>query len=159
MADEIRDENIIDAEVVTTGDKADVGGQKKRYIGSESRAPLIPPPPEQRGSANASTPSTGVATARAKLDEDLGPLFSTQEADDLRARWDTVQVDFVDEPRQAVEDADRLVAATMKRLAEIFAEERQNLEKQWDRGDDVSTEDLRVALRRYRSFFSRLLRV
>jgi len=65
----------------------------------------------------------------------------------------------VDEPRQAVEEADRLIAATMKRLAEIFAEERQKLEQQWDKGDNVSTEDLRIALRRYRSFFTRLLRI
>jgi hypothetical protein len=62
-------------------------------------------------------------------------------------------VTFVDEPRQAVEEVDRLIAATMKRLAEIFAEERQKLEHQWDQGDNVSTEDLRIALRRYRSFF------
>jgi hypothetical protein len=65
----------------------------------------------------------------------------------------------VDEPRQAVEEADRLIATTMKRLAGIFSEERLKLEHQWDRGDDVSTEDLRVGLRRYRSFFSRLLKV
>jgi len=58
-----------------------------------------------------------------------------------------------------VENADSLVAATMKRLAEVFAEERQKLEHQWDRGDNVSTEDLRQALRRYRSFFSRLLSI
>jgi hypothetical protein len=148
----MRKEDITDADVLTTADLAGAGEQKKR-------APLIPPPPEQRGSASSGRASTGVATARAKLDEDLGPLFSTQEAEDLRVKWDAVQVDFVDEPRQAVEDADGLVAATMKRLAEIFAEERQTLEKQWDRGDDVSTEDLRVALQRYRSFFSRLLRV
>jgi hypothetical protein len=70
-----------------------------------------------------------------------------------------VQSAFVDEPRKAVEDADHLVAAAMKRLAEMFAEERQKLEHQWDRGDNVSTEDLRIVLRRYRSFFSRLLSV
>jgi hypothetical protein len=65
----------------------------------------------------------------------------------------------VDEPRKAVEQADGLVASTMKRLAEVFAEERSKLEKQWDRGDNVSTEDLRVALQRYRSFFHRLLSI
>ena len=70
-----------------------------------------------------------------------------------------IQVGFVDEPRRAVEQADSLVAGTMKRLAEIFADERNNLESQWDKGEDVSTEDLRLALRRYRSFFSRLLSV
>ena len=85
------------------------------------------------------------------------PLFPTGEAQDLRARWDTIQAGFVDEPRKAVEAADGLVAAAMKRLAETFADERQSLEAQWDRGDDVSTEDLRLALRRYRSFFGRLL--
>ena len=61
------------------------------------------------------------------------------------------------EPRKAVEQADGLVASAMKRLAEVFAEERSKLEQQWDRGDSVSTEDLRLALRRYRSFFERLL--
>ena len=85
------------------------------------------------------------------------PMFPPQEADDLHADWDAIQAAFVDEPRQAVERADELVARTMKRLAESFAAERAKLEGQWDRGDDVSTEDLRQALRRYRAFFGRLL--
>lgn len=99
------------------------------------------------------------AAARVKLEEEAGPLFPPQEANDLRSRWDSVQGRFVDEPRKAVEDADVLIASTMKRLAEIFAAERQKLEQQWDRGGDVSTEDLRLGLRRYRSFFTRLLKV
>jgi hypothetical protein len=70
-----------------------------------------------------------------------------------------VQTAFVDEPRRAVEQADGLVASAMKRLAEVFAEERSKLEQQWDRGDNVSTEDLRIALQRYRSFFHRLLAI
>lgn len=90
-------------------------------------------------------------------DDGAEPLFPSQETQQLRDRWHSIQTGFVDEPRKAVEDADSLVAATMKRLAEIFAGERDRLESQWDRGDDVSTEDLRVALRRYRSFFDRLL--
>jgi hypothetical protein len=65
----------------------------------------------------------------------------------------------VDEPRRAVEQADSLVAEAMKRLAEIFAEERATLEGQWGRDETVSTENLRLALRRYRSFFGRLLSV
>ena len=77
----------------------------------------------------------------------------------MRSKWDTIQVGFVDEPRRSVQEADGLVAGTMKRLAEQFAAERSNLESQWDRGSDVSTEDLRVALRRYRSFFGRLLTI
>jgi len=86
-------------------------------------------------------------------------LFPSSELETLRTRWKEIQTAFVDEPRKAVEQADGLVASAMKRLAEVFAEERSQLEKQWDRGDSVSTEDLRVALQRYRSFFDRLLSV
>ena len=85
------------------------------------------------------------------------PLFTDTEGHDFRTRWDQIQIGFVDEPRKAVQDADNLVAQTMKRLAEIFADERKKMEEQWSRGDDVGTEDLRLALQRYRSFFNRLL--
>jgi len=87
------------------------------------------------------------------------PLFPGNELNDLRTRWKEIQTAFVDEPRKAVEQADSLVASAMKRLAEVFAQERSGLEQQWDRGDSVSTEDLRVALQRYRTFFDRLLSV
>jgi hypothetical protein len=86
-------------------------------------------------------------------------LFSESEMGDFRSQWSKVQTKFVDEPRRTVEDADKLVAAVMQRLAEGFANERSGLEKQWDRGDNVSTEDLRIALQRYRSFFDRLLKL
>jgi len=89
----------------------------------------------------------------------LAQLFPDNELRDLRSRWDSIQTAFVDEPRSAVEQADKLVASAMQRLGEAFADERSNLEKQWDRGDDVSTEDLRIALQRYRSFFQRLLSI
>ncbi len=85
------------------------------------------------------------------------PLFSESEMGDFRSQWGKIQTGFVDEPRRTVEDADTLVAAVMQRLAEGFANERSGLEKQWDGGDKVSTEDLRLALQRYRSFFQRLL--
>jgi len=91
--------------------------------------------------------------------EAAASLFPGDEARSLSERWDAIQASFVDEPRKAVEDADSLVASAMKRLAEMFADERAKLEGQWDRGDDVSTEDLRLALRRYRAFFGRLLAV
>jgi hypothetical protein len=87
------------------------------------------------------------------------PLFSESEMEDFRSQWSKVQTGFVDEPRRTVEDADKLVATVMQKLAEGFANERSGLEKQWDRGDNVSTEDLRVALQRYRSFFDRLLKL
>lgn len=99
----------------------------------------------------------GAGEASAPSDEDAAPVFPAAEADDLRRSWDAIQAGFVDEPRKAVEDADHLVATTMQRLAEAFATERATLEGQWDRGDEVSTEGLRVALRRYRAFFGRLL--
>jgi hypothetical protein len=75
------------------------------------------------------------------------PLFSELEMGEFRSQWGKIQTGFVDEPRQTVENADKLVAAVMQRLAEGFANERSGLEKQWGRGADVSTEDLRVAKR------------
>jgi hypothetical protein len=92
-------------------------------------------------------------------DERATPLFSPDEAKEFRVRWDTIQGGFVDEPRRAVEQADSLVVGAMQRLTKIFADERAALERQWDREEGVSTEDLRLALRRYRSFFGRLLSV
>src|ERR1700682_82472 len=96
--------------------------------------------------------AAGAATAVA-TDEPATPLFSPDEAKEFRVRWDAIQGGFVDEPRRAVEQADSLVAGAMKRLAETFATERTRLEEQWDREENVSTENLRLALRRYRSFF------
>ncbi len=87
------------------------------------------------------------------------PLFSESEMGDFRSQWSSIQTGFVDEPRRTVEGADKLVAAVMQRLAEGFANERSGLEKQWDSGGNVSTEDLRIALQRYRSFFDRLLKL
>jgi hypothetical protein len=87
------------------------------------------------------------------------PLFSESEMGDFRSQWSKLQTGFVDEPRRTVEGADKLVAAVLQRLTEGFTNERSGLEKQWDRGDNVSTEDLRVALQRYRSFFDRLLKL
>lgn len=88
---------------------------------------------------------------------DSTPLFPDDQLKDLQARWDDIQTGFVDEPRSAVERADSLVASTMQQLAEAFSKEREKLEQQWDRGDNISTEDLRMAFQRYRSFFRRLL--
>jgi hypothetical protein len=113
-------------------------------------------PAEQSSEAGAATSTTAEASDRA---DNATPLFASGETSELRGRWDAIQASFVDEPRKAVENADGLVASAMKRLAEMFSEERAGLEGQWDRGDDVSTEDLRQALRRYRSFFTRLLAV
>ncbi len=95
------------------------------------------------------TPSDG--------DRGAGALLADEDAGGFRSRWNEIQVRFVDEPRGSVQKADSLVAEMMERLTEMFSEERTRLESQWERGDDVSTEDLRLALQRYRSFFERLL--
>jgi len=84
-------------------------------------------------------------------------LLPDEEAERFTRRWEEIQTGFVDEPRTSVEQADALVADLMQRLAAGFSDERQRLERQWDRGDDVSTENLRVALTRYQSSFERLL--
>ena len=86
-------------------------------------------------------------------------LFRGDESEKFRSRWTEIQGAFVDSPRSAVEKADSLVAETMKRMADTFADERAKLEAQWDKGDSVTTEDLRVTLQRYRAFFDRLLNV
>jgi hypothetical protein len=103
--------------------------------------------------AGQATPSAGADSGRRAL------LFPGDQVEQLRTQWTDIQAAFVDSPRMAVERADGLVTDTMRRLADVFSTERSNLEQQWDRGGDVTTEDLRVALQRYRSFFDRLLSV
>jgi enoyl-CoA hydratase/carnithine racemase len=93
------------------------------------------------------------------IDEKPTPLFADDELTGYRARWSGIQTGFVDEPRKAVEEADTLVAELMARLADGFAEERRRLESQWEKTEKISTEDLRLAMRRYRSFFERLLSI
>jgi hypothetical protein len=100
------------------------------------------------------------ATAGSALgggDQPPAQLLEDDELQSILVRWKDIQAEFVDEPRRAVQDADALVADLMQRLARMFASERDQLESRWASGDDVSTEDLRRGLRRYRSFFERLL--
>lgn len=92
-------------------------------------------------------------------DDSLEPLFDDGRANELRDKWGALQSRFVDDPRETVSEADSLVAELLQELAKGFNGARSSLEEQWSRGDDVSTEDLRVALQRYRSFFERLLSV
>jgi hypothetical protein len=87
----------------------------------------------------------------------LEPLLADDRGESYRERWYELQARFVDEPRDTVQEADTLVAELLQELARGFNEARGRLEEQWSRGDDVSTEDLRLALQRYRSFFERLL--
>jgi hypothetical protein len=133
---------------------------------SEVRTYAVPPPADPPRSTSSNAPPAAVvaagaaaAVARAPEPEEHVALFTVDESAELRTRWNSIQVSFVDEPRKAVQEADALVSDTMKRLAEIFSDERQKLEQQWDRSENISTEDFRLALRRYRSFFGRLLAI
>jgi len=108
---------------------------------------------EERTSIVEVTPKVESETAVA------GPLLTPEFVQDLRTRWDGIQAGFVDEPRTAVQQADELVAAAIKGLEDSFADARNKLERQWSKGDQVDTEDLRLALRKYRSFFQKLLSV
>ncbi len=87
-----------------------------------------------------------------------GGMLGGQEMQKFSSQWTSIQAAFVDEPRKAVEQADRLVDEVIQHMSKTFANERKNLEGQWSRGDQVSTEDLRVSLQRYRQFFQSLLR-
>ena len=134
-----KDEPQFDNEEITTADLA----QGKRPANTHEMRPQ----------------PVNVSGSQTEQNDHSTQLFPSNELQGLRTRWNDIQTGFVDEPRKAVEQADGLVASAMKRLAEVFAQERSGLEQQWDRGDNVSTEDLRVALQRYRSFFDRLLSV
>jgi hypothetical protein len=86
-------------------------------------------------------------------------LLGDNDLSGLRSRWDDVQAAFVDNPKECVQKADTLVAEIVEQLTTGFSETRSRLEGQWARGESASTEDLRVALKRYRDFFQRLLSV
>jgi hypothetical protein len=125
----------------------------------EPMPPFDATPVEARTAYTSTETRADAPRERTTEDEEVSALFADDSSRALWKRWDDIQAGFVDEPRQAVQDADSLVAETMQQLANTFARERGNLEQQWGRGDNVSTEDLRLAFRRYRSFFKRLLSV
>ena len=132
---------------LTTEDLASKGDRPEK-----DRAPSAGRPDEYEAGAELSGGEPEDTT-----DEGAQPLLPREDSEDFLRRWEEIQISFVDEPRGSVEQADGLVAELMKRLAETFAERRSLLEERWDRGDKVGTEDLRVALHAYRSFFQRLL--
>jgi hypothetical protein len=97
------------------------------------------------------------AATATRDEEDFAPLFEKSEAEQFRTHWLEIQSRFVDDPSVAVKDADDLVSDVIKNITRTFSDKRLSLENQWKSGDKVSTEDLRVAMKRYRSFFNRLL--
>ena len=98
-------------------------------------------------------------TTVSKEDAILAPLFTQEAAADFRTRWDLVQRSFVDNPQEAVQAGDELVAQVIESLTETFSGQRSQLESELNQTDRSSTENLRLALRRYRSFFERLLAI
>ena len=100
------------------------------------------------------TETTGISTDQSRTNS----LFA-DDTSGLRSRWDDVQAAFVDDPKECVQKADTLVAEVVEQLTNGFSEARSRLEAQWSRGEEASTEDLRLALKRYREFFQRLLSV
>lgn len=166
-----KESELTTADLAGTSEKPREAENRPQLVRNEQRTEAQERPGEQRWSAGNTAeaeaertaakdePAPKRAAAAAAMPEQPSPLFPGSEVGEFRSRWSSIQTAFVDEPRRAVEDADNLVASVMKRLAEGFAHERSRLEGQWDRGDNVSTEDLRLALQRYRSFFDRLLKV
>jgi hypothetical protein len=136
----------------TTEQIATAGATREDATGS-GHAPLQDAQTEQPTTA----PQGAAHSDLGGGDQPQAPLLEDHELQSILVRWKDIQAAFVDEPRKAVQDADALVAELMQRLAQMFASEREQLESRWAGGDDVSTEDLRHGLRRYRSFFERLL--
>ncbi|MBA3718269.1 MAG: hypothetical protein H0W87_08595 [Actinobacteria bacterium] len=121
-----------------------------------------PMPPVEDSIATAPTGEDRAATEEggsvATIDDTPSDsLLSTEHNERFRSRWEELQASFVDRPQEAVQGADALVTDVMQRVTASLTKERERLESQWAQGDDVSTEDLRVALTRYRTFFDRLL--
>ena len=115
------------------------------------------PSADMQAEQPASATQTAAGSDRGMGDQPHAQLLADDELQSILGRWKDIQAEFVDEPRRAIQDADSLVADLMQRLARTFASERDQLESRWASGNDVSTEELRHGLRRYRSFFERLL--
>ncbi|MFE7100334.1 hypothetical protein [Streptomyces erythrochromogenes] len=132
----------------------------------EERAPLYPgeaTPARTDGMRDEEPAGAGESAERPDTRDQVAadteePLLGTAEAEEYRRKWSEIQGRFVDDPQDAVRSADTLVAEVMQDLAGSFSTRKQGLEGQWGRGEQVATEDLRVSLQHYRSFFNRLLR-
>ena len=141
----------------TTGDFANRRSRARRPP-RPTRLPQSPPAPVETGHGSA-TPARRRASRAASVAATEQMLFGDGDLTDFHSRWTEVQAAFVDDPRDCVQKADGLVSDVVDRLTAGFTQARSGLEEQWSRGEQVSTEDLRLALQRYRDFFERLLAV
>ncbi|KDN18929.1 hypothetical protein [Amycolatopsis rifamycinica] len=144
------DQNLSTADLASAGrqDTGDAPGES----GGDVEAPA-----ESGGDIETPAASGGdVETPASGGDVETPTLIDEEKVTGFRDRWQNVQTGFVDDPKQAVQQADELVAAVISALATTFAEHKSELESQWQQGEPA-TEELRIALRRYRSFFDQLL--
>ncbi|MEW2413147.1 hypothetical protein AB0953_05425 [Streptomyces sp. NPDC046866] len=114
-------------------------------------------PADEGAAADEGTQGGNASVAETSTPAEEEPLMPESEAADFRDQWTRIQGGFVDDPQEAVRAADALVAAVMQHLAGTFSSHKESLEQQWHSGGEAATEDLRLALQRYRSFFNRLL--
>lgn len=158
----------------SSGEESDQGGPPTYETIEPAGADSISTEPTDTGitaeptgtgpAAASTTPAAGAASrpgrpTAAPLAEDDAPVFADDERTTFQQQWRELQGTFVDEPRQAVEQADELVSSIMKTLTDTLTQHKQRLEGQWNGGDEVQTEDLRLALRRYRTLFNQLLTI
>lgn len=131
-------------------------------------SPPAPPAPDRPPAPVRTTEGAAGETVRSEPGDGPGvragdgqgePVIPRSESEEFRRRWESIQASFIDAPREAVDDADRLVEELTERIAQRFGAERGALDERWEEGDEVSTEDLRLSLQRYRGFFDRLLRL
>ena len=146
--------DTVDTEkTLTTADFASANGRSPERMSRATREVA-----EETGRPEVAAAGDDTGRGERQQREELAALFTPEMASDFRSRWDAVQIGFVDDPRQAVQKADELVAQVMKNLAESFADERRRFEEQMNAPQgSAATENMRMALRRYRSFFQRLL--
>lgn len=159
-----RDSRFPPEEGVTNGGNSAAAGASSEEQRPESN-PEAPSRSAERssqpiGTTAQSQPENGRTGGREGADSDSSqPIAFVSDPGGLQRKWDSVQVGFVDDPQNAVREADALVSATIEELAAGFNDQRSRLEAAWDRGSDASTDDLRGAFRTYRDFFERLLSV
>jgi len=153
-------------DIDTAGEAPTAGTDPRSARAEQSMTPTQPmAPPEQMAQHEQMAPPEPTSVNESVAAEPQAEttngeaLFATTDLSGLRSRWDNVQATFVDDPRDCVERADALVSDVVERLTNGFTEARSRLEAQWARGEEASTEDLRLALKRYREFFQRLLAV
>ena len=141
---------------MTTHDQQTLTGSHEQPQGT----PPASEPTEPAASADPTTAPAAPADPRAQSESSTEEvLFADDDLAELRSRWAAVQASFVDDPKDCVQKADVLVSDLVEQLTSGFAHARSRLEEQWARGEEASTEDLRVALMHYREFFQRLLAV